>query len=162
MKAYRLGKTKFIHDLSGKGSFLFGGRWNKKGFPALYLTSSRSLAILENLVHIADEPGKGEYSLLTLTIPSNASVLNFTQLGVSKKEVRILYDGQETTEEIVRELGTKWLSSQKSLLLKIPSAVVFEEHNFLLNPLHPDFLKITISGARLFHFDRRLFFQKSL
>jgi len=80
MELHRLSKTTFIHDLTGTGAMTFGGRWNKKGVPMLYTTPSRALAVLENLVHIADVPSDGEYSILTLKV-ATPSILSLHKTG---------------------------------------------------------------------------------
>ncbi len=158
MKVYRIAKTGFINDLGGEGARLFGGRWNFKGYPVLYTTTSRSLAVLENLVHVSNVPGAGEYSLLTLNIPVSVKPLNINETGISKSQLKRFYEVGSTTEIMVA--GTQWLIKQSSLLLRVPSAVIFEEDNILINPLHPDFVKIKKAGVRVFEFDKRLFYSK--
>ncbi len=158
MELHRLSKTTFIHDLTGTGARTFGGRWNKKGVPMLYTTSSRALAVLENLVHISDVPSEGEYSILTLKA-TTPSILPFTKLGITRRKLRHLYERDSKFETQV--IGSEWIKQGKSLLLRVPSTVIFDEDNLLVNPLHPDFYKIISKSVHVFHFNDRLFFPKT-
>ena len=157
MELHRLSKTAFIHDLTGVGARSFGGRWNKKGVPMLYVTSSRALAVLENLVHISDVPSDGEYSILTLIV-SSPTILSFTKLGITRNKLKAFYDNNKIPE--TQAIGSEWVKNRKTLLLRVPSTVIFDEDNFLVNPLHPDFLNIFPTSVDVFDFDERLFFPK--
>jgi RES domain-containing protein len=147
---YRIVAPRWAHDaLSGEGARKFGGRWNSAGKPMVYLGGSRALAALEMLVH--------------LTTPSSRQkTYNIIEVGIPK-ELVTLYpasalpkDWQNSPAPMsTQEIGDDWLSATGQLALSIPSVLIPEENNILLNPLHPDFQKITSSAPNHFTFDKR-------
>ncbi len=149
MIAYRICNTLFSNDLSGTGAKLNGGRWNSGGVGMLYVTEFISLAVLEMLVHNHFKDFAIELSLLDISIPEAAEI---KELKLNKLKQDWMKDYGYT-----RFIGDEFIRSGKTLLMKVPSAVITEEHNFLINPLHPDFKKIKIAGARNFETDKRLF-----
>lgn len=149
MILYRIADKRFSNDLSGKGAALYGGRWNPKNVPVLYLASSVSLATLEVLVRFHDFNIINDYQLVIVHIPDNLvreTILpeTLTQNWIQKIE--------ET-----RALGFDWFSKRSSILLEIPSAVVPIDKNYLINPLHFEIDKVEIIDIVDFNFDNRLF-----
>jgi len=104
---------------------------------------------LENLVHRSGEGNNALYKVMIIEIPDTVAVevLDETQL---KKD-------WHTIDNYVycQSLGSKWLNEAESAVLKVPSVVIKKEHNYLINPSHPDFSKITLIGNEGFDFDRR-------
>jgi len=152
MIIYRLATEKYKDDLSGTGSKIFGGRWNSKGTAAVYSTENISLAVLEILVRVDKNIIPPSYHLIRLEIPDQLTVTTI-QLNKLKKDWK---DDLDYTQW----MGTEFIRSQKSILLKIPSAIVEEEHNYIINPSHPDFKKVKIKASAKFRFDDRLFIIK--
>ena len=149
MIAYRICNTLYSDDISGHGAKLNGGRWNSKGLTMLYVTEFISLAVLELLVHNQFKDFAVQLSLLDISIPETAEI----------KEVKLnkLKDNWMTDIGYTRFIGDEFLRTGKTLIMKVPSAVITEEHNFIINPLHADFKKIKIAAARNFETDKRLF-----
>ena len=150
MSVYRIAKTKYIRDLSGTGARLYGGRWNKKGVGILYTSENRALATVEYLVHVPLSIVPGELSIATIQIPAD----------VRPKEVPISdllanWRNYPAPSELA-ELGTHWVLTNETLLLRVPSAVVLGEFNILINPSHPDMKGVTISRVEDYRFDERL------
>jgi len=147
MILFRMAAEAYKDDLSGTGAKLFGGRWNTPGVPALYTTENISLSVLEILVHTGLELVPLLYYLLRLELPANASVqvINRSKL---KKEWK-------SDTAYTQWIGNEFLKADKALALKIPSVIVEEEHNFIINTNHPDFKKIKILSSRKFSFDKR-------
>ncbi|AQU81613.1 MULTISPECIES: RES family NAD+ phosphorylase [unclassified Halomonas] len=150
--AYRLVKRKWLASaFDGEGARRFGGRWNsRRGQPCIYLASSESLAILEVMVHLEDYLLLQHYALLELQLPSQLVL----QLPSEQwpKDWR-----EEPAPASTAELGDIWLASQSSVALAVPSVVVPREHNYLLNPAHPDFKQVVESATSIdFEPDRRL------
>jgi RES domain-containing protein len=148
MIVYRLANEEFTHDLSGKGAKLYGGRWNSIGMPAVYTTEHISLAVLEILVHIKTLQTPLNYYLITLEIPLSTALVSID----NKKMKRNWKDDPSYLQSI----GDEFLHSKKSLVLKVPSAIIEVENNFIVNPAHPDMKKIKILSAENFIFDKRL------
>ena len=145
MIVFRIARKERIEDLSGRGAELFGGRWNEKGYPALYTSSSLSLAALEILVHADKSMPPVNMAYASIYVPD------------SFLSMKILKLPSETTEI---EYGTKWLKEKSGLMLKVPSAILPYEYehecNLILNPLHEDFKKVFINEVHDFSFDVRL------
>lgn len=149
MNIYRLTIGEYVNDLSGTGSKLFGGRWNSVGLNAIYTTENISLAILEVLVHVKKYNCPIDYHLLTISVPDNIKPTIITT-GKLKKNWK---DDPAYTQF----MGDEFIKSKQSLVLKVPSVIVDQENNFILNPTHSDAPKIKIISTRLFKFDKRLY-----
>jgi RES domain-containing protein len=144
---FRLCAAAYKDDLSGTGARLFGGRWNSPGFPLLYAASSISLALLELMVHSGRNFLPINYYLLRLQVPE-VSALAIQSHKLKKNWV----DDMAYT----RFMGDEFIKNKSHLFIRVPSAIVPEENNVLLNPLHADFKKIKIIGAQSFEPDKRL------
>lgn len=149
MIVYRICNTIYSDDISGTGAKLFGSRWNSKGNSMLYVTEHISLAVLEMLVHNEFKDFSIDLSLLDITVPETTDI----------KEIKLnkLKPGWIEDISYTKFIGDEFIQSEKSLIMKVPSAVINEEHNYLINPQHPDFKKIKISNTRTFETDKRLF-----
>jgi RES domain-containing protein len=151
MEMYRITQREFAEDLSGNGARLFGGRWNSEGIFALYTSSSRSLALLETLAHT---PAKfldiKEYQLIIISIPDN--------LTIEKITVRDLLPGWDApdTRPFTKRIGDSFLGEKKSLVLQVPSVMMPEEINYVLNPLHEAMKQVKIINRRRIFFDKRV------
>lgn len=151
MEVFRIAQEQYADDLSGNGARLFGGRWNSEGLFAVYTSSSRSLALLETLAHT---PAKmldiKEYFLITLLIPD---IIKPEQLD--KDKLTNNWDAPDT-RPVTKNLGDHFLRSKKGLLLSVPSVLINEEDNYVLNPVHQDMKKVKIIFKRRIYFDHRL------
>lgn len=150
MILYRLTTGKFANDISGTGAKINGGRWNPAGIAGLYTSQYISLAILEILVRATKNTSPDSYTLTSFEISDNS--IYQVQLKKLKKEWK--YDLKYT-----QGIGEDFLNENQSLCLQVPSAIVPQENNFLLNPLHPDFKKVKIVGSELLELDKRLIIQ---
>ena len=149
MIVYRLSSGEFKNDLSGTGAKLFGGRWNSTGLKALYTTEHISLAVLEILVHVKSYRQPTDYHLITIEIPETAEIITIDHDKLKRNWKDDLTHGQY--------IGDEFLIANQSLVLKVPSAIVEQENNFLINPAHPDAEKIKIRSSKIFMFDKRLY-----
>jgi RES domain-containing protein len=149
VKLYRIAKSVNIRDMSGEGARLYGGRWNEKGVPVIYAAPSRSLAALEFLVHLPIVLAPRDLSICRFDLPDDVSVTRVKKSALPH-DWRVNPPGAGTMAT-----GTKWALAGKSLLLIVPSAVVPEESNILINPQHKDFRKIK-KRIEPFEFDPRL------
>ncbi len=149
MIIYRLCNEEYKDDISGTGAKLTGGRWNSVGVPVLYTTENISLAVLEILVNTNTNLIPLSYYLIKLEIPE--TVLPFT---ITKEKLK--KDWKDDIE-YTKWMGTEFCKAGKALFLKVPSAVVDEEYNFIFNPLLKDFKKLKVISAKNFHFDKRLY-----
>lgn len=151
MHVFRIAKTQYIKDLTGFGTRIYGGRWNNKGAGVIYTSENRSLATVEYLVHVPLSIVPGDLSIACLEIhdriiPKQISTANLP---------RNWRDYPAPSE--LAELGTNWVLSNDSLLLRVPSTVVENEFNVLINPVHPDINYVTISHIEKYTLAKRLF-----
>ena len=150
MIVYRIARTRHIRDLSGMGARLHGGRWNNKGIGLVYTSENRSLATVEYLVHVPISIIPENLSIASIEIPNM-----ITQKDVLPGSLPRYWRDYPSPPQLA-EIGTKWASSNETLLLRVPSAVVENEFNILINPQHPDMKLISISKIEKFRFDTRL------
>ncbi len=149
MRVYRIAREKFIQDLSGEGARLYGGRWNPKGRAVLYTSAHQSLAALEVLVHTSFQYIPPDLNMLTLKVPDE-----LPEKIISPKDLPGNWN-EYPAPSILGEIGTKWLNENATLILKVPSVVIPEEWNVLLNPAHELFSEIKIEQVKDFTFDPR-------
>lgn len=148
MIVYRLSKSVYANDLSGKGAELVGGRWNSRGNAILYTSQSIALCVTEIAVHVPLGILPKDYDLIHIEIPDD----NILEVKRLPKDWQTFPHADST-----QKIGDKFLKDKKYLVLKVPSAAVQGEFNFLVNPGHPDFDKVKIKKKEKFSFDERLF-----
>jgi RES domain-containing protein len=148
--AWRITKQKYVKTaFNGEGARLYGGRWNSPGTAMIYASQSQSLAVLELLVHLESPELLHSYLLIEVWLPNSyVSDLDLSNLPANWKA--------DPTPSNVRAVGDEWVAGAKSTALRVPSALVPGESNFLLNPRHPDFGKLRIGQPLPFQFDPRL------
>ena len=151
MFAYRINLPEKIEDLSGKDCAEKGGRWNEKGIPMIYLSSSVSLATVESIVHMSAGDHEKEFKILTLEIPDDIE-----KFVIYLNELPERWNIHPPEAHTIKK-GSDWARSNRSLILQVPSAVITCEHNILLNPLHPEMQRVRIKSIEPFGFDKRLF-----
>lgn len=150
MKAWRITQRRHAATaFTGEGARLFGGRWNQVGTPMVYTAESRSLAMLEVLVHLDSPALLDHYVFLEATFePSLVTTLDRASLPRNWQS--------DPPPHALQIIGDAWAASGTSAILQIPSALVPEESNFLIHPRHADFAKITFTRPQAFRFDPRL------
>jgi len=148
MILYRLVRSVYADDLSGNGARLYGGRWNSEGKAMVYLASSRSLAVLEALAHLSPTNMPDDYCMITIEAPDSIDELNINALPKNWNEY--------PEQNILKQVGNRFLQQNNQLLLKVPSALVNEEFNYLMNPLHKLAPSVKIVTKKPFSFDERL------
>jgi len=146
---WRLVRPEFAPGLDGKGAELYGGRWNSPGLPAVYCARHLSLAILEYFVHIPAQMRRvGAMPLLSAV-----------RLQVPAEAVEALADADPVRladAAWCRERGDAWFREGHAVGLSVPSAVVPQERNVVLNPRHADFSGVRLVETVPFRFDPRL------
>lgn len=153
MIVFRLAKTKFCRDLSGKDAEKAGGRWNSRGMAMVYTSESRALCTAEIAVHMPLGILPDDFQLVSILIPDTIRIYEMVVGNLSSNWGSIPHSG--TTQE----LGDTFIRENKFAVMKVPSAVVPGDSNYLINPDHPDAKKIQIVKEELFVFDKRMFFR---
>lgn len=146
MRVWQLVDPEHLPGLSGEGAGKHGGRWNSSGLPAVYCASSLALAALEVLVNLPrDKRRAGQ-------VPAQTAVEYDLPDDLCRHSG---FPGIMPAEK-TQPLGDAWLASLECLALGVPSSVVPLEANIVLNPRHPDMVKVTILRVEPFSFDPRL------
>ena len=147
---WRLTKPRYAPGLDGEGARLAGGRWNSPGAPVVYCSETLSLAVLECFVHLPRTlRGASRLPVLMAVRIELPGAAEFQ--GISADSVADLLD-----DAACRETGDRWLAERRALALRVPSVIVPQESNVLLNPLHPQAAGIRILEQIEFRFDPRM------
>jgi len=143
MFVYRISLTKWSKSLISSGKV---ARWNSEGNNMIYTAASRALACLESVVHRSRKGVIGEFKVMIIEIPPELKIekISFDELP----ESWFTYEHLEECNEI----GDRWLQKKSSAILRVPSAIIINEFNFLINPEHPDFKKIKLDRIEDFGF----------
>jgi RES domain-containing protein len=150
ISAWRIVKRRYAKAaFSGEGARRYGGRWKSPGVSLVYTAGSQALAALEILVHLDSAELLQQYVVIEVHLDQSlvarldpARLPGNWRAGVSSAALR--------------RIGDRWAKEGTSAVLEVPSAIIPAEHNFLLNPRHPDFAKLGIGEPVRFEFDRRL------
>lgn len=136
--------------LEGEGGLIASARWHTQGHPVLYLAETPAGALVEVLVHLELDPAQlpKSYKLLKAEAPDGISVRSIGKTELTANWVQDLL--------FTRTLGDEWLRSRATALLQVPSAIVPETFNLLLNPHHPDAARVRIVSHRDYPWDKRL------
>lgn len=135
--------------MSGEGSYRRGGRWSPPGIRVIYCADSRSLAVVEVLANVIRPKllQPGPWIMVPIEVPEN----------LIERPLRVPGTWRETPYSIATQaFGAEWVQAQRSVALRVPSVVVPGEFNYLLNPAHPQFIKVKVGKPEPFFFDPRL------
>jgi RES domain-containing protein len=147
--AWRLVKERYAATaFSGEGAAKVGGRWNSRGVRVVYVSGTRALAVLESLVHL-NPSVPFQYVAIPVTFET-AWVERFPleELPPNWRE--------SPPPPAAQQIGDAWVRAGRSVVLALPSVIVPEETNYLLNPAHPDFPQLRLGPAEPFAYDPRL------
>lgn len=152
MRLWRISQRKYALDRLCAGSALYGGRWNPVGFPALYCGASIAICALEKFVHVGQAP-LPPLVLVAIDLPDHITVFSpdMSELPSGWDEL--------PTSTTAQTLGREWLERAKDLAMRVPSAILPEESNVIVNPHHPEFEHVRMTVVRPFSFDQRMFKQ---
>jgi RES domain-containing protein len=149
MLVFRVGSTLYADDLSGAGARINGGRWNHVGVECLYTSESRALAVLEYTVNV--------------NIHSIPRAISITTIDIGNLSVRELMESdlpgdwkKSPAPASTKNFGSKLIRKAVQAILKIPSSVISEEFNYVLNPTHVDFKKFRVLNISDFVYDVRI------
>ncbi len=153
MRVYRIEREKHLKQtLHGIGASLSNGfRWNSIQTCMVYTAENRALAMLEIAVHLdlSEDLPQDRY-LVVIDIPDNLSIMHINENQMPKG-----WDSKPPMR-FTQRLGDQFISEKHSAVLKVPSSIVPEEYNYLLNPHHPDMKKIKIVSKQKIIIDSRL------
>lgn len=150
MLVFRLSKAKYSKKLTASG---VANRWNQEGQFVLYTGSTRAITTLEQLVHLAGVIPSIEYKMIVIELLDVEDSIKEIKLSELEKDWRNLSEYHK--QQII---GSEWYDKKEEMILKIPSAVIPKEFNYVLNTSHPDFkTKVKIKAIENYYWDKRLF-----
>ncbi len=147
MEVFRITKTQYADRLVASGG---AARWNARGRFVIYTAATRALACLENVVHRSGEGLHDNFRAMVIHIPDFLRIQTIAPDQLPADWFAFTMYAQ------CQEIGENWLLSGKTAVLRVPSAIVRQEWNYLLNPAHPDFSKIQLIRTEPFIFDPRI------
>ncbi|MEO0803689.1 MAG: RES family NAD+ phosphorylase [Cyanobacteria bacterium J06642_2] len=151
MLVWRLCKSRWAESaFSGEGARRVGGRWNHKGVAVVYAARSLSLAALELFVHLEPEDRPDDLVQISAEIPEGVSRRKLTPADLPKNWRAY------PAPSALQTLGSQWVRSGETAILELPSVVIPNEMNVLLDPSHEDFQDITVNSPEPFFFDPRM------
>jgi len=147
MLVYRIVLTQYAGKLIASGR---AARWNPNDVKMIYTASSRSLACLENTVHRSQAGLSLLFSVMTIEIPGHLKIKTILKDDLPD-------DWADYNEmAVTQNLGQQWIKENDTAILRVPSSIIEEEVNYLLNPEHTDFKEIKIIKTQPFVFDKRI------
>jgi RES domain-containing protein len=136
------------------GGLLVDGRWHHRGRRVVYLAEHPALALLETFVHLEIDPEDfpKDYTLICVDVSNSVTIEE-----LSEEELDTRAPAWRHMPAITRVMTSSWFEEKRSALLRIPSVVVPNAANYLLNPLHPDASLVKIDWTKQALYDGRLF-----
>jgi RES domain-containing protein len=151
MIVYRLVRKKYGFALSGDGAKNAGGRWNSIDLPLIYTSDSRALCTAEVAVSLPIGIFPHDYEMLLIEIPDELLILEINIIDLPQGWRKFPYLKKTV------QLGDEFIFENKYPVMKVPSAVVPGDFNYLINPRHPDFQKIKVLSQEPYDLDERFF-----
>ena len=151
LSLWRISKRKYADTaFSGEGARRVGGRWNSRGQGMVYTSGTLSLAALEVFVHMEVEDVVTILACIQVNVPTEVEIeyVEVTKLPLDWRNIPAPF--------ILAAIGDRWFKSGSTAILAVPSVVIPMEYNYLINPSHPDFLKLRIEPPQSFELDPRL------
>jgi RES domain-containing protein len=150
MEVFRISKIDYADKLTSSGS---ENRWNFRGQNVIYAGASRSLSTLELIVHRSSIIPKIDYKVMVISIADDSHLIKeikITDLPIDWRKMSAYSE--------LQKIGSEWYENQETLALKVPSAVILNEYNYVINTEHPDFSDNNIKLVRLedYFWDKRL------
>ena len=147
MLVYRITKAIYADRLVASGG---AARWNSRGQFVIYTAASRALACLENVVHRSGEGLNDLFRVMIIEIPDDLSTETIAPESLPTDWTNFQqYD-------YCQQLGGDWLRRSQSPVLRVPSAIIVNEWNYLINPAHPQFGQVSLLRTEPFTFDPRI------
>jgi RES domain-containing protein len=153
MKVWRICRAPYAAEaFSGEGARRVGGRWNSRGVPMVYCSSSLALAAIELFVNLEPNLQPDDLVSVAAALPDGEPARRLEAAELPS---------EWWTDDFgpLRELGDGWIREKSSLAMMVPSAALHSEWNVLVNPLHPAVKDLKIDPPQPFHFDARMFRQ---
>ena len=151
-RVYRILRKPYAkRPFDGEGAYLFGGRWSSAGTRIAYTAEHLSLAMVEYFIHIDSDNPPTDLVIATAQIPDTVS-----RTAISPRQLPATWRRSPSPPELT-EFGDRFVREGRVAMLIVPSALAPAESNWLINPRHPEFLRIRAGGVEPFEYDQRFF-----
>jgi RES domain-containing protein len=151
-KVYRVLRKAFARaPLDGEGAYLYGGRWSSAGTRLAYTSEHQSLAMLEYFVHLEAEEAPPDLVLVTADVPGDLPIKR-----ISAEALPSHWRRSPAPSELAR-IGDEFVRRAEHCILIVPSALAPNENNWLLNPQHAGFRRVSVSKVEPLSYDPRMF-----
>jgi RES domain-containing protein len=150
MRVWRVQRQAHAADLSGIGGLSASGRWHHRGHVVLYTSEAPALAVLETLVHVDPDALPSDLRMVEIDVPDRVRIEVCDAVSLTKEWRRIPGPME------LQDFGTSWLAAKRTAALKVASAVLPMQWNYVLNLGHADAKRIRVVGQEPFRFDPRL------
>lgn len=149
MRVWRIANAAHA-AFDGEGARRYGSRWTRKGVPVVFASATLSLAALERFVHADSDLEPVDLVAISIEIADTIAIekVDATKLPPNWRA----YPAPSSLSAI----GERWLTAARSAVLAVPSAVIPHEPNYILNPVHAEFARLTVRSAEAFSFDPRM------
>lgn len=150
MRLWRIVSRKWALDTACDGARIHGGRWNPPGYPVMYAGATIEICALEKFVHLAGAPPP-PLVLVAIDLPKGAAPAlqpTLADLPTGWADMPV--------SEAAQQFGRQWLVAARDLMLLVPSVIIPEATNAVINPAHPAYREIRLEIVRDFYFDARM------
>lgn len=147
---YRLGRKKYINDLSGQAAALFGGTWNHKGIKVLYASSSAAGAVLEMIAHLPKDDLPADLGLIQIFVPPTLKIDTIYESDLPQN-----WEYSSGIDKL-KQIGSDWTTRKETCILSVPSKILPIERTYLINPEHEKFSTLVVHQLLDFKFVPRI------
>lgn len=151
MIIYRITKEKYVFSFNGKGAAKFGNRWNSKGTEVIYCAESSALAFAELSVYLNVTMASTEYVMLIIEVQKHVKIKEISKFTLPENWSN--YPHLKNTQII----GDEFVQDNEFAIMKVPSAIVQGNSNYVINPNHKNFKDIEVVETQSFPIDSRFF-----
>jgi len=151
LRLWRITTRNWALDTLCEGARLYGGHWNPAGWPVMYAGASIEICALEKFVHLAGS-AQPPLVLVSIDVPDGEALAYQPTMAELPPDWADLPAPAST-----QAFGRQWIASARGLVLFVPSAIIPESRNAVLNPRHPAYTDIQLEIVREFTFDARMF-----
>lgn len=149
MELFRISSETYADKLTASGA---SNRWNKRGEHVIYAGTSRSLSTLELVVHRNAIKPLENYKVMIIYVADQDHLVKTLLIKELPKNWK-----KFTAYSELQDIGSSWYINKESLLLKVPSSIIPEEYNYLINTEHSDFSEnVKLVRAENYFWDDRL------
>jgi len=148
MEVFRISREKYSSRLSSSGT---ANRWNHDNEYVIYTAEARSLATVELIAHRNAIMKGSDYKMITISFPDEEDLITRIPIKTLPEKWQLVDSYSK-----LQDIGSSWYHTEASLILKVPSAIIPQEFNYIINTRHPDFKDVLLVRTKDYSWDNRL------